>query len=362
MKHRCLDFLALLWLVVVLVGCDVHQWPEPHNVFSVNLHLHYETDFYVWEQVYDKETGLVSQVLTDDEGVDEAHPATSDRYNGVCSKGMMRYIVRAYHSGNWSEYVREFVFTRDIADGYDCNLTIELEAGDYEIVVWSDLSEYGNDAPYYNATDFRSIDLQYQKNYHASTDYRDGYRGSTHTISLKETTEPEDTDIVMHRPMAKFEFIANDLSLFTTRELARRATLAAERTATTINLDDYTVRFYYINYVPVSYSAVSDRLVDSTTGLVFESRLAELPTGEVSMGFDYVLLNSGGTSVRVRIGIYDETGKQVAMTPVVDVPLRRDHHTILRGAFMTEDNPSDGGNGGGVGLDPGFSGEFNMWV
>ena len=358
--------MALLMLPLLLAGCDVHQWPEPRSTMPVNLHLHYETDFYVWEHVYDKETGIVSQVLTDGEGVDEAHPGTTTRYDGACPRGTMRYVVRAYRSDSWSEPAHEFVFTRDIAKGYDCDLTIDLEPGDYAIVVWSDLSEHDGDAPYYDATDFRSIDLQYQTNYRACTDYRDSYRGSVQAISLEETikvTAPEEADITMRRPQAKFEFIANDLSLFTTRELARRATRAAGRAATAINLDDYTVRFYYINYVPVSYSAVSDRLVDSTTRLVFQSQLAELATGEVSMGFDYVLLNSGGTAVHVQIGIYDETGEQVAMTPVVNVPLRRDHHTVLRGAFMTQDEPPGGnGSGGGVGLDPGFNGEFNMWV
>ncbi|MCH5306456.1 MAG: hypothetical protein J1E37_00145 [Prevotella sp.] len=359
-----LSMLAVVVTALLLAACDVHQWPEPRSIMPVNLHLRYETDFYVWEHAYDKETGVVSQLLTDGEGVDEAHPATTYRYDGKCSKGTMRYIVRAYRSGNRNAHAREFVFTRDIAEGYDCDVTIELEPGDYEILVWSDLTEHPGDEPYYDAADFRSIDLKYWSNYRASTDHRDSYRGISQTVSLRETTqvtEPDEASITMRRPQAKFEFIANDLPMFTTRELARRAAKAAGKAVTEIDLQNYTVRFFYINYVPVSYSAVSDRLVDSTTGLSFKAQLAQLPTGEVSLGFDYVLLNSNGTSVRVQIGIYDEDGEQVAMTPVVDVPLRRDHHTVMHGAFMTGDEPPEG-SGGGVGLDPGFNGDFNMWV
>lgn len=354
-----------IWTIIVLAlsltSCDIHQWPATKDTIPVNLHLHYETDFWVWEHQYHQETGIVSQTLPDDIGVDEEHPGTSERYSGMCPSGTMRYIVRAYRTGSWSEYAKEFVFTRDIAEGYDCNLTIGLEPGDYEIVVWSDLLEESNDTPYYDASDFRSIDLQYRANYHACTNYRDGFRGIVSAISIQETikaTDSEEADIIMRRPMAKFEFIATDLSLFADKELVRRS--AAGREPAQINFNNYTVRFYYINYVPVSYSAVSDRLVDSTVGLTFDSQLTELATGEASLGFDYVMLNSNGTSVRVQIGIYDETGEQVAMTPVVDVPLRRDHHTILRGIFMSTDNPS--GNGGGIGIDPGFSGEFNMWI
>ena len=360
---KSLSWLMCAWMMMLLSACDIHQWPETRKNMPVILHLHYETDFWVWGHSYNQETGIVSQTLSDEEGVDEGHPGTSERYNAMLDRGTMRYIVRAYRSGNRSEYVKEFVFTRDISEGYDCDITIGLEPGDYEIVVWSDLCERSGDTPFYDASDFRSIDLQY-RNYHACTDYRDGFRGTTSTVSLEETirvTDPEEADIIMRRPMAKYEFIATDLSRFAERELTRRTSLAG-KAAVPINVNDYTVRFYYINYVPVSYSAMSDRLVDSTVGLVFESSLSELSTSEASLGFDYVLLNSGGTSVRVQIGIYDETGERVAMTPIVDVPLRRDHHTVLRGTFMSQDEPSSGGNSGGVGIDPGFEGEYNMWV
>ena len=357
-----LHIWIIFLLALCLTSCDVHQWPATRDTMPVNLHLHYEPDFWIWEHQYNQETGIVSQMLPDDIGVDEEHPGTSERYSGMCPSGTMRYIVRAYRAGNWNEFAKEFVFTRDVTDGYDCDLVIELEPGNYEIVVWSDLCENNGDAPYYDASDFRSIDLQYNTNYRACTNYRDGYRGNVSAISIQETikvTDPEEADIIMRRPMAKFEFIATDLSVFTNKELMRR--IAAGRAPEQIDFSNYTVRFYYINYVPVSYSAVSDRLVDSTVGLTFDSQLTELATGEASLGFDYVMLNSNGTSVRVQIGIYDETGEQVAMTPVVDVPLQRDYHTILRGTFMSTDAPPASG-GGGVGIDPGFSGEFNVWI
>ena len=78
---------------------------------------------------------------------------------------------------------------------------------------------------------------------------------------------------------------------------------------------------------------------------------------EASLGFEYVMLNDNkDAAVQTRVDVYDLDGNQVAGSSTLTIPMRRDHHTLLRGAFLSMDG------GGGVGIDPGFNGDHNVTV
>lgn len=348
-KHALM--LAVL-VATLLYGCDVHQWPEPkqQNMSIVNaglkLRLHYEPDFWVWEHRYDPVQGIVIEEHPD-QGVDEEHPGTTSRYDGTLKQGFMRIIIRAFRPNNLDRCIREYVFTRDISEGYDCDLDLDLDEGDYVLAVWSDMLEQPADAPYYDPTDFRSVRLIYAQNYRANTDYRDGYRGR---ISLTATTNDyKRYEVLMRRPMAKLEFITTDLSEFLEKEKIRRGL------SSRAPIEDYVIEIAYTGYLPCAYSVIEDRLENSTTGVKFGAQVEITGESEASLGFDYVLINdtkAGG--VQAIVSVFDMTGEQVARSRQINVPLRRDHHTILRGAFLTT-NAS-----GGVGIDPGYDGDHNI--
>ena len=336
---------------IVLAGCDVHEFPDVPEAVPFHLRLRYDTDMTVWEHVYDD--GEVSET------------GTGETYDNIRESGRIRYVIRAYPAVGEAEYGKEhseeLVFTRDAADGYDCECTLELPGGNYNIMVWSDLVRHDGDTHFHNAADFAEISLQGEHS--GNTDYRDAYRGAN-SISLMagiRERAPDTLDVAMQRPLAKYEFITDDVVEFVEKEAIRAAAAGAEGTkggdetpTRTVNVEDYRVVFYYVGFMPDTYSMFTDKPVDSSTGVLFESSLSKLSESEASLGFDYVMVNGKESAVTVRIGILDKEGAQLSLTGPINVPLKRSHHTILKGMFLMSKSS------GGVNIDPGFDGDHNL--
>ena len=160
---------------------------------------------------------------------------------------------------------------------------------------------------------------------------------------------PDTLDVVMQRPLAKFEFVTNDVVEFIDKESTRIASKAnGNKAASTddtptraVNIEDYKVVFYYVGFMPHAYSMHTDKPVDSSTGVMFESTLKKLSESEASMGFDYVFVNG-------------KKGTQLSLTEPIEVPLKRSHHTILTGMFLMSEAS------GGVTINPDFDGDHNL--
>lgn len=351
LKHLCLSLL-FLW---TLSGCCIHQWPEQEiepddGRVPVRLHLHYEPDLWLWEHLYDPKTGEIVEAHAD-EAVDDEHPGTTDRYSGQCDHGTMRYLLRFYKPGNVDSFTEEISFKRNVNGGYDCDTLLYLEPGGYDVAVWSDLYETNESEPFYDASNFLNICVQLD-DYSACTDYRDAYRGYQQILVMPSdaSDDIQEAYIDMRRPMAKFEFVTTDLSEFLESETTRR------QLPTRAMAEDYIVKMVYANYLPSAYSAIDDRLVDSSTGVSFPSSLTVTGDSEASMGFDFVMINDiPNAAVAVQVQVYDMEGRQVAVSRVIPVPLRRNHHTLLRGAFLTV------GGSGGVNIDPTYDGDYNLF-
>lgn len=337
--------------LLLFMACDVHEWPDTSGDMALNLRLDYETEMIPWYHTYDG-SGVT------EEGVDEP-------YDNTLTSGEMRYIVRvspmALGQSASRDAAREFVFTKDVSDGYGNEVRLDLAPGDYDIMVWSDLVENSGDAPFYDAGDFAEITLQ--GDHEGGNDYRDAYRG-TGGISLVadvEEHDPASVVVAMQRPLAKFELVADDFDEFMANETRRMAeagggaeAVAEDGTGTRVDIGNYKVVVYYVGFMPCAYSMYTDKPVDSATGVAFQSTLKRLGNKEASLGFDYVFVNGTESAVTVRVGIYDADGKQVSQTDPVDVPLKRNRHTILHGRFLTSEAS------GGITINPGYDGDHNV--
>ena len=341
MMRRVLRLLAIPCVTLLLCGCPVHQWPVQRT--PARISLRYEPDFWLWEHLYDPRAGVIEE-LYPDAGVDAAHPGTTERYSGAVDRGAMRYVVRAYAPGRRDVLVAEERFLRDAAEGYDCDFEMaDLPSDDCELVVWSDLLETENDAPFYDDADFHRIGFD-TGDYRACTELHDTFRGLG-TVARGDG----ETVIPMRRPMAKFEFVTTDLSEFLDHETERR------NLDTRARADEYEVLFSYSSFLPSAYSAFDDELVDAATGVTFRSSLTITGESEASMGFDYVFINDiADAEVEVRVAVYDAEGVRVAQSQPIMVPLRRNWHTLLRGTFLTFAAQ------GGVTVDPDFEGDHNI--
>ena len=342
--------LALLSCAFCMASCDVHEFPDIPEKRALHLRLNYDTDMTEWKHLYDGENMI-------EEGLGET-------YDNRRAYGNIRYVVRAYPLADKQrisqDYTQEFVFIKDIAEGYNHEVTLDLIPGDYNIMVWSDIVQHGGDTYFHDKTNFAEITLQGE--HQGNNDYRDAFRGSGNVTLIADIIErvPDTLDIAMQRPLAKYEFITTDLTEFINKEQTRADAKSkaqstdGEDVTTKVSIEDYKVVFYYVGFMPNAYSLFTDKPVDSATGVLFESTLNSLSETEASVGFDYVFVNGTESAVTVQIGIYDNEGTQLSLTEPIKVPLRRSHHTIMRGMFLMSETS------GGISINPEFDGDYNL--
>ena len=346
---RKLVYLIVLFQVLLLTACNVHEWPEKPEFVKLHLRLNYETDMTEWKHFYDGSS-------VTEQGLGETYD--NHRYDGK-----IRYIVRTYPVSekmrSTSDYTQEFVFTKDISEGYDHGVTLDILPGNYNLMVWSDLVHTNDNDHFYEATSFAEITLR--EGHKGNTDHRDAFRG-TNSISLVSgyvEQEPMTLDITMQRPMAKYEFVTTDLQEFIDKEyqyLLKEAETRGEMPPTRVNIDDYKVVLYYSGYMPFAYNMNTDKPVDSKLGVSFESKIDVLNENEASLGFDYVFVNGKSSAVTVQIGLYDKEDRQLALSVPINVPLQRNHHTVVKGSFLMEETS------GGITINPDFDGNHNIVI
>lgn len=342
--------------VSLFASCNVFEYPEPcddplpaPNKVKVHLKLVYSPDFYIWNHTYDSKSG---KIVESDPSLDifPDYPGTSSKYTNLLPEGVMDVSVKVYQTNSSNLYADEtFSQTLD-GETYDRLIEMELdELSSYQVAVWSHLKEDSKTEAFYDASDFNRVGL-ISDNYQANTDYRDGY-SSKIGIETVRSEEEEIFEVEMTRPMGKFEIVATDLQAFLQKETQRRG-LASPAKA-----EEYHVVISFPYYYPSSYSVIDDRLENAVAGVSFRSKMESLNDNEASLGFEYVMLNDiADSGVQMRVEIYDPSFTQVASTSTMTIPMRRDHHTVIKGEFLSTE-----GNGG-IGIDPGFNGDHNITV
>ncbi len=343
-----------LLLLTAVTSCDVHEFPQAPASDTLILRISYDASMTEWNHQY-----VDKQIVELGYG---------DTYDNSRDHGTIRYIAKIYPLNEkfraTDTPIAEYVFYRDIADGYDCEYPLDIEPGSYTVRVWSDLIENTNDSYFYNADDFNEISLQGE--HQGNNDYRDAFRGST-DVTIKPLTvehEPQVVEVAMSRPLAKYEFYATDFKEFVDKEFSRYEEMYRTTGASVVpdnlyaetleNIKNYKVIFRYTRFMPCSYNMFTSRPADSATGVAFESSLSQLSHANVHLGSDYVFVNGSQASVSVSIEVHDHTGTLVSRTAPFEVPLYNSRHTIIAGEFLTQHVE------GSVGISPGYDGEWNI--
>ena len=327
---RRILYLMMCLHLLLLSACDVHEWPDTPEYVKLHLCLKYETDMTRWDHLYD--------------GTSVVELGYGETYDNHLEHGKIRYVVRTYpvtgKQRTMQDYTQEFVFFKDISEGYDHEVTLDVLSGNYNVMIWSDLVRSSADDHFYNIDSFTEITLQGYHN--GNTDHRDVFCGKNIlSLPINRGNQTHWTiNVEMKRPIAKFEIISNDLMEFVESKGS--------------GFNQYKAKIQYVGYMPNAYSLFAERPVASVTGGVFDSTLTELTDTEVSLGFDYVFVRGNGTTVTIRIGIYDNEDHLISLSDPITIPVKPDHHTILKGKFMTQDTSN------GVDIDTGFGGDYNI--
>jgi len=349
--------LLLLWLhamlaVSVLTGCDtVLQYPEPDKpiVPDTKLMLHITADMefaFLGEFEYDFENPFNPTVNSSRAGLDSHQ---------------LRYTVRAYDTKERASSpvpVATFRFTEPIGEIIDRWVSLDLDPGEYRLVVWADyVDNDSDDDKYYDTADFTEVILNGRDGHPGSNPFRDAFYGETNATVSQPGGPSTKASVLLKRPMAKYTFVTNDLREFLDRENARnRAGSDGRPPQQAPPLSDYVVRIIYTRYMPCSFNLHSGKPADSRTGVEYRSLISAMDEDKAQLAFDYIFTNGTETSVAVAMEVIHKDGTVVGRMPQFDVPLKRSHHTIVTGKFLTTKS------GGPIGINPDFDGDFNIEI
>ena len=355
--------------LLCITSCAVHEWPEPTPAdVIVNL---------------DFDTQMPQYKVLNEEGTRASHDGRD--YD-------IRYTIAAYRLLQDGSYAEEpfllKVFSKDEIEELNATFRFSIDEGSYRFYVWTDFVLAGTQSDYfYNTTSFRRISLQ--GTHEGNNDFRDAFSGSADLKVIRRGSKetPSTVTVQMRRPLAKFEFITTDLQEFITKtieamirkEEAEAAAKAGEakseggdnpeditptesdtKTGDTktpvVDLEKYTVVFFYSGYMPNAYNMMEGKPCDSATGVKFSSAISTIDNHDARLGFDYVFVNGEESSVMVTVALYDEEGTQLSISRQIEVPIKRSMLTTVRGSFLMQNT------GGGVAIDPGFDDEFNIYI
>lgn len=361
--------------LLCITSCAVHEWPEPSPAdVIVNL---------------DFDTQLPQYKVLNEEGTRASHDGRD--YD-------IRYTIAAYRLLQDGSYAEEpfllKVFSKDEIEELNATFRFSIDEGSYRFYVWTDFVLAGTQSDYfYNTTNFRRISLQ--GTHEGNNDFRDAFSGSADLKVIRRGSKetPSTVTVQMRRPLAKFEFITTDLQEFITKTIeamirkkeAEAAAKAGEtksdggdnpeditpiesdtktdgdtKTGDTktpvVDLEKYTVVFFYSGYMPNAYNMMEGKPCDSATGVKFSSSISAIDNHDARLGFDYVFVNGEESSVMVTVALYDEEGTQLSISRQIEVPIKRSMLTTVRGSFLMQNT------GGGVAIDPGFEDEFNIYI
>ena len=358
--------LYLLAAPMLLASCDVHEFPELPEKEPFHLRLNYETDMTIWEHVYDgttlKEVGFGAT------------------YDNTQEYGSMRSIVRIYPSTeamrSTRSHLEELVVNRNIRDGYDQEVTVEMPGGEYNVMVWSDITQLSTQRPYYNADDFFEVMLQ--GDHIGNTDYRDAFRGEVtatvtdpvYYVNSAAAAIDNQATVPMIRPMGKYQFVSTDVDIFLTRvaeqmreqgllagiDPSADPLLAYEQLLKQIDLGEYQVVFRYNAFMPCSFNMFTNKPADSWTGITYRGALTMLQSGKMSLGFDYIFVNGTETTLAISVAVFNKDGVEISSTNAINVPIVRSKLTLVTGDFLTSKSS------GGVNIQYEYNGEYNVEI
>ena len=366
---------AAVCALLCITSCAVHEWPEPTPA-DVIINLDFDTQ-------------MPQYKVLNEEGTRASHDGRD--YD-------IRYTIAAYRLLQDGSYAEEpfllKVFSKDEIEELNATFRFSIDEGSYRFYVWTDFVLAGTQSDYfYNTTSFRRISLQGA--HEGNNDFRDAFSGSADLKVVRRGSKetPSTVTVQMRRPLAKFEFITTDLQEFITKtieamirkEEAEAAAKAGEtkpeggdnpeditptesdtktdgdtKTGDTktpvVDLEKYTVVFFYSGYMPNAYNMMEGKPCDSATGVKFSSAISTIDNHDARLGFDYVFVNGEESSVMVTVALYDEEGTQLSISRQIEVPIKRSMLTTVRGSFLMQNT------GGGVAIDPGFEDEFNIYI
>lgn len=335
--------IVILISLLAVMSCEkVHQWPEhgrevDPTAVDVSVNVSCEIDLDI-EKIITK--GSAAPIYTDE---------NAEKY-------LRRFLIDIYEEGQHGDnLVFSNVFTQEVTDKNNLTFNADLHTHRYNAVIWMDyvLKEDMKDLYYLTSGGMSAIRIQPVDSYRGSVDFKDA-QTVVYPFDLTDQTEwfaHVTIDVPLQRPVAKITFEATDFE-----EFARKEGCPEDKYEEFAK--NYLIHFIYNGYLPTGFNALTQKLNDSQTGYHFDSTPKWIKgTPDARMGFDYIFVNGEQSSVTVSVEIVSKKdGTIVNRSDGIVVPTYRGKETVVRDKFFTRDYVP------GIGINPEFEGEFNVYV
>ncbi|WP_300701222.1 DUF6562 domain-containing protein [Bacteroides sp.] len=252
----------------------------------------------------------------------------------------LRAVIEVYNKNTDTRILRKEEFVTATATEGVYTSALQLNPGNYDVRLWADYTANPCTDNHYITTDTKSIKILGKDQYRGNTDTRDAFtKAFTLTVGNKDQSEA----VTMHRPLAKYRLVANDVAEYNA--------LRAERKYPT--LEDLKISIVYEGFLPCAYNISTQKPSDSEGGYGYYSALSQQSNEAVTIGKDFVLVNGEQSFVTVTILFKDANGKTISGINGVRIDYRAGQLTTVTGNFLTA-------GVGGVQVDTEWSGDYEV--
>lgn len=252
----------------------------------------------------------------------------------------LRAVIEVYQKGTENRVLRKEEFVTATAAEGVYTAILQLNPGNYDVRLWADYTTDAKTDNHYVTADTKSIKILGKDQYRGNTDTRDAF---TKVFTLTVGNNDQSEAITMHRPLAKYRLVANDV--------AKYNQLRAERKYPAI--EDLKISIAYEGFLPCAYNVSTQKPSDSVGGYGYASALSEQGDEAVTVGKDFVLVNGEQSFVTVSIRFKDANGKTISGINGVRIDYRAGQLTTVTGNFLTA-------GVGGVQVDTDWSGDYEV--
>lgn len=349
-----MEYIAAVCLLLLIGGCDatIHEYPVPQETLVV-----LEPNVSRMQPAYHK---LVSYDENGQCTVSVMEETTAQAYQP--EEGYVMRIIADVYEGRMDERSDErnrvcrrvIIADKDALPPQD-TLHVRLPGGNYYVLAWADYVRKGEEADWHYLTDTltrinANLDTYPDNSHHRSSaagfqafdvDYNLSQEG--YPMVKSEVLTSRTIPINMTRPSGRYRVVALDYEEFV---------------RTGGKPEEMTVKVIYKQYVSVGYNVATaepNRFISTYSFNIRPSDIRYEGKKEASLFGDYLFTaSSGETNVLADFYFFDALGHEISHCQNIEIPLKRDHETVIAGYFLTHSL----GQGDDVSIDDKFDGEF----
>lgn len=355
--------IMVLSLVCIagMTACDatIHEYPNPGNTHVIiEPHIDRNPPLYYKEVVYDKEWKRTVHNMEEKAALpyipDEelAMRLFLDVYRGTVEEnaskeGQQDFLVER----------RVLYLDKDALPPQD-TVHIGVSGGNYYVLAWADYVHKDNPVSWHyyadTLTHVRTDIKTYPSDWHRRStasgqesfaiDFNLGPEGYPVLLDKPDTLiSSRIIPVQMARPSGRYRVIASDFADF------------AEDGG---NLDGCTAKVIYKQYVSVGYNVASREPNLFISTYSFNTKLKQDVADEVGGMFlfgDYLFTSYDKEDIIMAdFYFYDSEGQEINHCENIEIPLKRNHETVIRGRFLTNKTEKEGD----ITIDENFEGEY----